>query len=591
MTIRIFRSAARIALAAVTLLGVIGVAAPRAQAETYFDAHNHFPGILPYYAYADLPAFIAQIARSSDAVSFDDRLALYRYLADQWYGGPGAALGDRLFSPADGQRFSLGARATLVVYRDRVAGSIANLDGALERILTATPWTEFDSAYAFRGGPAYDYLKAKYYAGNDAALENDLCAATLLDLAATNIDVSEQSLPFVGGWGFEDGTSYRLNSILCPAAAARDPRVVAGLRAMGKTMPIVRFVLMTHTSELATLPGGSSYSEWSKTGHCQSVAFPVALRTQPSTVFNGLLGLDERGTPVVPASRRTAFFNSVVGIDTAGPETTCFTRDGMNYYLQLAGAVYDAAKKRRMLGWHGKLLVHTHVGEGGVIDYAPTPPAQPWTFANAFATLPTTLSNPDQAGLNISALLAAIAQFERDHPDARNYVIFRLAHDTWANDAQAATMHDEGVEADVNLESNVATGSYPISRMPLGEATLMRDDLSPLLPNENSNLELNDLLGTLVRDPNDALTVGGILGNASLKYLLERHVRCLLGTDAAGVEHSDIVKEYEYAGALIAYWNQTDPAFRAVSGNLTSRTLFDNVRRHLRDMLTDEPSD
>ncbi len=260
----------------------------------------------------------------------------------------------------------------------------------------------------------------------------------------------------------------------------------------------------------------------------------------------------------------------------------------MEYYRRLIGAVYDAAKARRSSGWQGKLLVHTHVGEGGVIDYAPVPPAQPWTFENAFASLPTTLSNADEAGLNITALLGAIAQFESAHPDARSYLVFRLAHDTWANDAQAAAMHDEGVEADVNLESNVATGAYPISRMPLGETAIMHD-VAPQLANEEANFALNDVLGVLVRDPNDELAVGTILGNASLKYLLERHVRCLLGTDAAGVEHSDIVKEYEYASALIAYWNQTDPGFRVLAGNVTEDRIVDNVRWHLTNMSTNAP--
>ena len=167
--------------------------------ETYFDAHNHFPGILPYYAYADLPAFIARISNSSNAVTFEDRLALFRSISSDWYARHRDELGNRLFSPPDNQRYSLGARATLVVYGDRVAGSVTDLDGALERVLTATPWTEFDSAYAFRGGPAYDYLKTRFYSGSDDALEADLCRAIVLDLAATHIDVSEQSLPFIGG--------------------------------------------------------------------------------------------------------------------------------------------------------------------------------------------------------------------------------------------------------------------------------------------------------------------------------------------------------------------------------------------------------
>lgn len=575
------------ALAAATIAFACTTGTTQAQTETYFDAHNHFTGILPYYAYADLPAFIARISQSSKAVGYDDRLALYEYIADVWYPQHRNELGNRLFSPADGQRYSLGARAALVVYHDQVAGSVVTLDGALERILTATPWTEFDSAYAFRSGPAYDYLKERFYSGNDDALESDLCRATFLDLAATNIDVSEQSLPFVGGWGFADGRSTRLNTILCAMNAGSDPRVAAGLQAMGRPMPVVTFVLMTHTSQLAELPGGSEYVEWSKTGTCRPVTLPSALQTAPSAIYHALLGQDDTGNPVIDAARRPAFFQRVVGIDTAGPETTCFTSDGMAYFERLVQAVYDAAKVRRSEGWHGKLLVHTHVGEGGTINYAPSPPAQPWTFGNAFAALPTTLTNAAQASTNISTLLAAIASFEREHPDAANYVIFRLAHDTWANDAQAAAMHDERVEGDVNLQSNVATGAYPISRMPLGRAAVMGELVSPLLAGEETNFELNDLLRMLVSDPNDELGVGEILGNASLKYLLEHRVRCLMGTDAAGVEHSDIVKEYEYAGALIAYWNSSDPVFASRASDVTERTLFDDVRRHLTDMSTD----
>jgi hypothetical protein len=258
----------------------------------------------------------------------------------------------------------------------------------------------------------------------------------------------------------------------------------------------------------------------------------------------------------------------------------------MEYYQRLIGAVYDAAKARRLAGWHGKLLVHTHVGEGAAIDYAPNPPVRPWTFQRLFSALPPTRTNAAQAQTNISTLLSAIGAFERRHRDARAYVIFRLAHATWATPAQARAMHDEGVEADVNLESNVATGAYPISRMPLGAAAVA-DAIDPIARNPATNFELNNLLGTLVKDPADVAQVGGILGNASLKYLLEARVRCLLGTDADGVEHSDLPKECEYAASLITYWNRTDPAFRVRSAGANEQTLFVNVRWHLENMGAD----
>jgi hypothetical protein len=552
----------------------------------YFDAHNHLSGILPYYAYADLPAFIESLSNPGKQVSVEDRLALYRYLTDVWYPSKGAALDDKLFSPADGQRFALGARAALLVYRNQVAGSAVALDGTLERVLTATPWSEFDSAYAFRGGPAWSYLQSRFYAGGDDRLNADLCKATILDLAATHIDSSEQSVPFVGGWRFADGESQPLDSIECMIDASSDAGLASALRAMNKPMPTIKVVLMTHTAQLATLPGDTQYSEWSKTGACAAVLLPRALVTTPKMIYDGLMGWSA-GRLVVSDGAAMQYFNTVVGIDTAAPETTCFTSNGMRYYEQLVGAVYGAAKARRLAGWHGKLLVHTHVGEGAVIAYAPTPPAQPWTFQALFSRLPPTRTNSAQAQANISILLAAIAQFEAAHPDVHDYVLFRLAHDTWATEAQAQTMHDEGVEADVNLESNVATGAYPIARMPLGGARILTGEIDPLAENPATNFELNNLLGSLVNDPSNVAQVGGILGDASLKYLLEARVRCLLGTDADGVEHSDIVKEYAYAASLIAYWKQTDPAFQTRASDTDQQTLFDNVRWHLSNMASD----
>ena len=195
--------------------------------------------------------------------------------------------------------------------------------------------------------------------------------------------------------------------------------------------------------------------------------------------------------------------------------------------------------------------------------------------------------DPSQAHSNIGTLLGAIRTFEAAHPDTNDFLVFRLAHDTWASDDEAQAMHDEGVEADVSLESNVATGAYPIARMPIGAAAILTEDVDPVVSNPDTNLQLNDLLGSIVHDPTNRAQVGAILGNASLKFLLERHVRCLLGTDGAGVEHSDIVKEYDYAYALIGFWNDTDPDFHALATNIPESALFDNVRWHLKSMSTD----
>jgi hypothetical protein len=314
-------------------------------AVSYFDAHNHISGILPYEAYANLPAYIAGFSNRNESVGFDDRLALYRYLADVWYPSQQAALDDRLFSPADGQRFALGARGALEAHRNQVAGSAIALNGTLERVLTATPWSEFDSAYAFRGGPAGAYLRDRFYGGSDDRLSGDLCTATILDLAATHIDDSEQSLPFVGGWKFAHGKSGALQTIECVIRAPGDASIRNALRVMNAPMPTIKIVLMTHTAQLGALPGATTYSEWSKTGACEPVALPRALVTTPKMVYDALMGWNA-GTAVVPAAQAIEYFNEVVGIDTAAPETTCFTSTGMEYYEQLVGAVYRAAKAR-----------------------------------------------------------------------------------------------------------------------------------------------------------------------------------------------------------------------------------------------------
>src|SRR6185436_12714219 len=100
------------------------------------------------------------------------------------------------------------------------------------------------------------------------------------------------------------------------------------------------------------------------------------------------------------------------------------------------------------------------------------------------------------------------------------------------------------VEADFNLTSNVATGAYPISRMPLGTPEVKKR-LKP---------DLEDRALNLIPHPDRAEAVADILGNVSLQYLLEAGVRVMLGTDGSGVEHSDIAREYVYATGLIDFW-------------------------------------
>ena len=371
--------------------------------------------------------------------------------------------------------------------------------------------------------------------------------------------------------------------------AGEPKKLAATLKKMGKPIPTIRILLMTHTSELGQNSDGKEYASFEATGQCKDARLAATLKTTPEIIENALLGQDAAGDPVVPTTRINEYFSTVVGIDTAGPETTCFTASGMNYYTRLVEAVYTAAKKRRGLGWQGKLLVHTHVGEGSTVYYGKQFPVKPWTFKEVFGRLPdesgNEVTNANVAHKNISTLLAAIANIERAHQDIHDYVVFRLGHVTWADQAQAEAMADAQVEADVNLDSNIATNAYPLSYMPNRNQIKVR--LSRILSDPVTNLEVNDFPHFLIPDPQDVNTVGEVLGNASLKYLLLARVRVLLGSDGSGVEHASMSREYALAASLIKYWDGHAADFRERTGDISEHYFFDNVNWHLKNMSTD----
>src|SRR5258708_479597 len=172
------------AVAAFVLLAAClsgGVAQTKGSSREYFDGHNHnFSGILPYYAYADLAAFIANPADPSK-VDLEHRRQLWTFLANYQY---------------QGSRFSPGALATVKLYgKDPNKLSEAQVNGALERVLTTTPWTDFDSAYAFRGAPIYSFLASVYK--DDARLNKHVCAATITNPPPTHTGNSAHSLFFL----------------------------------------------------------------------------------------------------------------------------------------------------------------------------------------------------------------------------------------------------------------------------------------------------------------------------------------------------------------------------------------------------------
>lgn len=551
-------------------------------ANGYYDPHNHLSGVLPYQAYADLPAYIKKLEGKGKGVARADKLAFYTWLDDTWYNQHREGFGDQPFS--SGMRFGLGARATLELYPPRENMPTSELNGALERIFTATPFTEFDSAYAFHE-PAYTWLARTYYAGDRTRGSEDLCTAQVLELAREHITRSEQSISFIGGWDFDsNGHSFNLAKILC--VARKPAQLKETFARLQETPPRVRIILMTHTDQLAENQTGDAYKTFEGTGQCHWQPLPRGLKLSPRQMYHALLGEDKKGHGIVPPDARKAFFRTLVGIDTAAPESTCFTPAGMAYYRELVGAVYRAAQARRDMGWNGKLLVHTHVGEGFTYYYARQQPSKPWTFQSVFSKVPVldgnVVSNAQAPRNNITMLLDAVAHIRDKHPDLDRYIVIRFGHVTHATLAQARRMARLHVEADVNLDSNIATGAWSFTQMPRGKSLGQRVAIAAADP--KTNFELNDLSAFLVPDPHKAKQVAAVFGTYPLKHLLMAHVRVLLGTDGAGVEHSSMPREYALATSLVRYWKNHDPAFAKQAGNASTQTFFNNARWHLANM-------
>jgi hypothetical protein len=543
------------------------------QSRRYFDAHNHgISAILPYYAYADLNAFI-QHPTDPIAVDLKHRRELWKYIIASQRSGD-----LHLTGPLN--RVAPGAIATIDAYRRVEDLTPEEINGALERVLTATPWTEFDSAYAFRGPPVEAYLGA-YFNSDPKKMYAALCDASIIQLAVTNIHYSEQFVSFIGGWQDRPVAGYpvsaRLDTIRC---FMNEPAKLADRGMLqGKPTPEIKALLMTHTSELGITPDGKNWMQYGETGKCEPVSGKKTkpLGTTPNTLKYALLGKKPDGTEMVGPEERVAFLNEVIGIDTAAPEITCFTPAGMERFKHLATSVYQAARQRRIDGWHGKLLIHTHVGEGSpTYRIARIPKEGPKEIFKSFPEIwpgktQTMPVNIGQAAENIKLLIRAVKELHAQYADIDDYLVFRFGHVTNADLADATEMKRLNIEADINLESNIATGAYYLPHTRASE--------SPC--SSTGAFDCNNFPGKVLHSGHAAQ----ILANHALKYMLQARVRTLLGTDGGGVEHSDIAQEYELARDLISRWASVDPAFPR---DVSLETLFKNVEDHMDEMKEDK---
>jgi hypothetical protein len=545
----------------------------------YFDAHNHgYNGILPYYAFADLPAFIKH-PKDPGKVDFDHRRRLWTYLVATF-------AGDDQKQPSltgPGNRIAPGAIATFRAYGIRIDKlSREQINGALERVLTSTPWTEFDSAYALRGSVNDQYLPTLFT--GPLAAGYGLCDASILELAITHTAYSEQFLSFVGGWGaLSHGHPAKMDIIHCFIS---EPKVLAASgRLKNLPVPEIKVLLMTHTSELGATANGKQWIEFATTGQCAPWQ-GAPLSTSPETIRYALLGKNADGTELLPPDERQNYLNTVIGIDTAAPEITCFTSgdqgQGMERYKAFVKAVYAAAKERRAAGLHGKLLVHTHVGEGGTTYRMEFPARKEGSDADAtvaFRSFPQIWMDPatqkpvhvEQSARNVKLLIAAVQELKSEISDLDDYVVFRFGHVTNADLDDAMAMKRLGIEADINLESNISTGAYYVPALRPPDNSLVT---------ERQQFEYNDL-PAILRASGHAQEM---LANHAFKYMLMAGVRTLMGSDGGGEENSDIGREYKLAEEMIAYWKAHDQQFPQ---DLPSNVIELNVREHLADMASD----
>ena len=198
----------------------------------------------------------------------------------------------------------------------------------------------------------------------------------------------------------------------------------------------------------------------------------------------------------------------VMGIDIAAPEKESFTSRGMKNFDELYDLLKGAAKERGR-----ELALRPHVGEG-----YPEMPGEREGFrrhkaARNQAGEPTHYS---KAADNLETLISHLEERGYSEQKAKeDGVIIRFGHATHATPQQIGRMKLLGVVAEANLTSNVETGA-----------------LQPIKGG------------------------GDFFENHSLLNLLYHEVPTVLNTDAQGVMHTTMQREYQQADRLISLFQK-----------------------------------
>lgn len=209
--------------------------------------------------------------------------------------------------------------------------------------------------------------------------------------------------------------------------------------------------------------------------------------------------------------------SDIMGVDIAGPETVAFDKADKaqaGRFKELYNLLKEEAKKRGR-----PLTLRPHVGEG----FTDTEAGKDFN-KNESKMKGEEAAHYDRARRNLDTLLKEIQALGGELDP--NLVIIRFGHATHATPDQAALMAQLGIIAEVNLHSNIETGS------------LMQVDKKTGEKFQDDNYDDHSLLTLLYVSP---AAKDGSLGPL--------HV--ILSTDAHDVMNTNISAEYKRARDLI----------------------------------------
>ena len=415
---------------------------------------------------------------------------------------------------------------------------------ALEKLLTATDETAFDSAYTPRDELIKKHIDPASESNPDGHYKN-FTEQTMKDLAGDGITYSEQSV-----------STKKLRTRVPLDLMNELHQKLKGTPAETD----MRFLAMVNTSHLSdqfmtarSKSGRPAIFEQLGIPASKDAALIDAFRTKEHATDNGALKkmggasqkrLIEAGlTPeqakairgeLPPALKKDLESlltkrGDVMGIDIAAPETHRFTYRGKKNFEQMYRLVAQAAKSRKR-----PLVLRPHVGEGYVASPKGTHPDD-WNRYKAKTDQDGTPAHYKRASKNIDDLLDVVQKLKDNGELDPDNVVVRFGHATHATPDQIRRMKELGIYAEANLVSNKETGAS---------------------------------------QPN---TRGKFWEDHSLLTMLHQENKTILSTDAHGVMHTNLRNEYDAAGDIVRRFKNGEVKLEVDTPEGRKKVTFDQL--------------